>query len=218
MVRAAVVLSGCGYLDGAEVRESVLALLELDRAGVEVQCFAPDCDQRDVLNHVTGEPVQETRNVLVEAARIARGEIKPLGEAQAEDFDLLVLPGGYGAAKTLSDFALHGAEARALPELAGLIRAFWEQKKPIAAICIAPAVLVAVAGQFTRPVVTIGEDETAAAAIEAMGGVHRNCPSDECVVDRDNKIVSCSAYMREDRLSAIADGIAACIREAVKLQ
>lgn len=216
MTKVAVVLSGCGHMDGAEIRESVLTLLSLDQLGAQVEIFAPDIEQSGVVDHFTGQAVGEKRNVLAEAARIARGQIKPLSAARAENFDALAMPGGYGAAKNLSDFAAKGAGAAVLPELETLIQAFHAAQKPVAAVCIAPAVLAA-ALKKAAPKVTIGEDAGTASAIEALGGQHQNCPTDDCVVDARNLLVTTPAYMRDARLSDVAKGIDKAMRELIKM-
>ncbi len=216
MTKVAVVLSGCGHLDGAEIRESVLTLLYLDQQEADVTIFARDKEQAEVINHLTGEAMPETRNVLVESARIARGAIHPLAEADADLFDALILPGGYGVAKNLSNFATAGTDAKLEASLCSLFHGFLESKKPIGAICIAPAVLVA-SIRDVKPLVTIGEDRQTAEVIEAMGGVHQDCPSDDVVVDEKNLIVSCSAYMRDDRLSNIAKGIEKLVKQVLNM-
>lgn len=216
-MKAAVILSGCGYLDGAEIRESVLALLALDQQGVSAHIFAPDATQMHVVDHLKKAPVDgASRNVLEEAARIARSEVAPLAALDMAQFDLLVIPGGFGVAKNLSDFAVKGAEAAVLPEFENAVRAAFEQKKPIAAICIAPAVL-ALALKGKGITLTIGEDANVAAAIAASGNIHQECASESCVIDDANSIVTCSAYMREDALSSIARGIDSCIKAAVSM-
>lgn len=206
MVKVAVILSGCGYLDGAEIRESVIALLELDKADADVTIFAPDIPQVHVVNHVTSEITKDIRNVLEESARIARGEIKPLMEAEEKDFDALVLPGGFGVAKNLSDLAFRGGDTVVFPKFESLIQDFMAAGKPIGAICIAPAVLAAAAEEGTYPNVTIGEDPNE--LIKKFGGVHKDCPTDKAITDKKNNIFSCSAYMRDDaRLKDVAAGI-----------
>lgn len=217
MVRVAVILSGCGFLDGAEIRESVLALLSLSKLGADASIFAPDIDQHHVVNHLTGEEVKEKRNVLVESARIARGKVEALDKLDAANFDALVIPGGFGVAKNLSDLAFKGKDASVLPQFKKAIEQFLAQKKPIGAICIAPAVLVAAVGKSAHPLVTIGNDKGVAAAIEAMGGRHENCATDAIAYDAANRIVSCSAYMRDDSLARIADGIEKCVTQVVEL-
>ena len=204
-----VVLSGCGYLDGSEVHEAVLTLLHLDRAGVEAACFAPRGAQRHVVDHLTGEPVAgATRDVLQESARIARGRIRELGEARAQDLDALILPGGYGAAKNLSDFAVRGAEGEADPVLTQLLRAMHAAGKPIGVICIAPAVLaLALRGSKVAAKLTIGDDAGTASALDAMGCVHEACGVSDFVVDTANKIVSTPAYMFDARVSDVSAGI-----------
>lgn len=217
MIKIAVVLSGCGFLDGAEIRESVLALLSISRLGAEATIFAPDMNQYHVVNHLTGEETGEKRNIMVEAARIARGKVEPLDSLDAKNFDALVIPGGFGVAKNLSDLAFKGKEASVLPSFKRVIDQFIAQKKPVGAICIAPAVLVAAVGNSIHPTVTVGSDRDVAAAIEAMGGRHQNCATDVIAYDAENRIVSCSAYMRDDSLARIAEGIEKCVTQVVEL-
>ncbi len=215
MVKVAVVLAGCGYLDGAEIREAVLSLLYLDKAGADVSVFAPDQNQHHVVNHVTGEETQETRNVLVESARIARGKIAPLSDAKADAFDALVLPGGFGVAKNLSDLAFKGGDCQVNEAYARLINAFLEQKKPIGAMCITPAVLVAaIKGKGAK--VTIGDDADTASVIEGLGGVHVDCASDNMVHDEAHNITTCAAYMREDPIADIAEGIEKVVNRVIE--
>jgi enhancing lycopene biosynthesis protein 2 len=216
-MRVAVILSGCGHLDGAEIREAVLSLLYLDKHGAEVSIFAPDVAQKHVINHAAGQEVAGSRNVLEEAARIARGKIAPLATADANQFDALVIPGGFGVAKNLSNFVDKGADCEVNTEFKALAQAFYAQKKPIVAICIAPAVLMAALKGVASPTLTIGEDAGVAGAIAAMGGVHECCASEGCVVDETHRIITASAYMRNDRLSAIAQGIEQAIDAMVQL-
>lgn len=214
--RVGVVLSGCGFKDGAEIHESVLTLLALDRAGCEIVCFAPDLPQRQVVDHLTGETVPESRNVLVESARIARGEIRDLAEARADDLDALLLPGGFGAALNLSDFAVEGARAAVTEDLARLLRSMHEAGKPIGAICIAPA-LVAVALGTKHPRLTIGTDPGTAKALDALGAAHEACPVDACVVDRENRIVTTPAYMLGPSIRHVAKGIEQCVAHVLDM-
>ncbi|CAF4628715.1 unnamed protein product, partial [Rotaria sp. Silwood2] len=145
-MRIAVVISGCGSLDGAEIFETVFTLLELDRNNVEAKIFAPNQKQHYVINHLTKKEVAEERNILVESARIARGEIQPLNELQVKqvkDFDALILPGGFGAAANLSDVAFNNENATVIEDLKKIIIEFHKLSKPIGGICISPAVLAA---------------------------------------------------------------------------
>lgn len=216
MTKVAVILSGCGYLDGAEVREAVITLLELDKAGADVECFAPDIEQMHVVNHLTGEEESGAkRNVLTESARIARGKIKPLIEANVADFDALILPGGFGAAKNLSDLAIKGADATVLPEFKELILSFLSAKKPIGAICISPAVLVAAVSKDIKAEVTIGTDNDG--LIGSLGGVHHDCPTNDFYYDEINKISSCSAYMSEAPIKDVARGIEKVVAKTLEL-
>ena len=214
-MKVAVILSGCGVYDGAEIYESVLTLLALEQTGCTYQCFAPNMPQAHVINHLTGEIMPETRNVLVEAARIPRGNVQDITSANADEFDALILPGGYGAAKNLSDFAFKGAECSVQADVLAFCQAMVAQNKPLGFICIAPAMIPHVYGAGTK--VTIGTDEGTAAAIEAMGGVHISCPVDDFVVDKERKVVSTPAYMLAGGISEAAAGITKLVQEVVRL-
>ncbi|MHA6673154.1 isoprenoid biosynthesis glyoxalase ElbB [Enterobacter mori] len=205
MKKIGVVLSGCGVYDGSEIHEAVLTLLALSRQGAEAICFAPDKSQADVINHLTGEPMAETRNVLIEAARIARGAVQPLAQADASTLDALIVPGGFGAAKNLSTFASEGAECYVDPDLKRLAQALHAAGKPLGFICIAPAMLPRI---FDFPLrLTIGTDIDTAEIVEDMGGEHVPCPVDDIVVDEDNKIVTTPAYMLAQSITEAATGI-----------
>jgi enhancing lycopene biosynthesis protein 2 len=208
MVKVAVVLSGCGFLDGSEIHEAVLTLLALDRAGAEITCLAPDVPQAGVTDHATKNGTQETRNVLVEAARIARSAIVELGAARAGTFDAIALPGGYGAAKNLSNFATAGANAKVEPKTAQFLRDAFRAQKPIGAWCIAPATLAAALKDERAGVtLTIGTDKGTAAALIALGARHVDCPVDGICVDEKNRIVTTPAYMYDARIADVAKGI-----------
>jgi enhancing lycopene biosynthesis protein 2 len=211
-----VLLSGCGVFDGSEIHEAVLTLLALDRGGAEAVCMAPDIDQYHVVNHLTQEETQEKRNVLVESARIARGQIQDLAETKASDLDGLIVPGGFGAVKNLSDFAVKGKEATVHPGVARLLREMVDKGKPVGAICIAPAT-VARALSDRKPEVTIGSDEGTALAIEGMGGRHRVCTVDTIHFDEGNRIVSTPAYMLGSSIKEVAEGIGKLVAKIVEL-
>lgn len=216
MSKVAVVLAGCGVYDGAEINEAVLSLLCLEQQGASYQCFAPDIEQMHVINHLTGEPVSgERRNVLVEAARIARGNIKALGELRASDFDALLVPGGFGAAKNLSNFAVAGDKMEVLPEFLSAARSFYQAGKPIGLVCIAPVMTAAIFGEGAR--CTIGNDAEVAAAIEAMGAQHLECPVSEARVDRERKLVTTPAYMLAGSVAEAYSGISRCVEELLAL-
>ncbi|MFQ5417963.1 MAG: isoprenoid biosynthesis glyoxalase ElbB [Myxococcota bacterium] len=215
MARVAVVLSGCGYLDGAEIHESVITLLALDRAGAQVQCFAPDKPQRDVVDHRTGETrAGESRNVLSEAARIARGEIEDVASARPEDFDAVIVPGGFGAAKNLCSFATEGANCSVDPGVEKLLRSAHEAGKPVGLICIAPAIG---ARLFPDVELTIGSDPDTAGALEQMGAHHKACPVESCVYDARAKVASCPAYMLGPGIKDVAAGIEALVKQVLSM-
>ncbi|WP_324036442.1 isoprenoid biosynthesis glyoxalase ElbB [Aeromonas caviae] len=216
MKKVAVILSGCGVFDGAEIHEAVISLLALARQGASVQCFAPNVPQLHVINHLTGEVNEgESRNVLVEAARICRGQIRDVAELDAADFDALLVPGGFGAAKNLCDFAIKGAECRIQPDVLKACQSFARAGKPAAYICIAPAMIPLIYGAGT--LATIGNDEGAANAIEAMDGSHLDCPVSEFVVDQERKVISTPAYMLANNIVEAADGIEKTVKQLLAL-
>lgn len=215
--KVGVVLSGCGVYDGAEIHESVITMLALDRAGAEMVLCAPNREQMHVVNHLTGEVAAgESRNVLVESARIARGEIKEVKEVSASDLDALILPGGFGAAKNLCDFAVAGADCVVNPDVAALVREVHAQGKPVAAVCIAPALLAKVLGA-EGPELTIGNDAGTAGAMESFGATHVECPVTEFVVDREKKLVTSPAYMLANNISEAAEGIEKTVKALMEM-
>ena len=215
MKKVAVVLAGCGVYDGAEINEVVLTLLALEQGGAAYQCFAPNIEQMHVVNHLTGEEMPESRNVLVESARIVRGNVKDIKEAAVEDFDALIVPGGFGAAKNLSDFAVKGAEMTVQPDFLQFAQAMHRAGKAIGLICIAPVMAAAICGEGAQ--CTIGNEAEVAAAINAMGGKHLECPVTEARIDEANKLVTTPAYMLAGSISEAATGINACVESVLKL-
>jgi enhancing lycopene biosynthesis protein 2 len=219
-VKVAVLLAGCGHLDGAEVREAVLTLLALDQHGVAFQCIAPNADQYHVINHATGQPVTgAVRNILEESSRIARlGQCLDLAKARVEDFDALVMPGGYGVAKNHCSFAFKGAEAEVRPDVATFVRSFFDAKKPVGAICIAPALVALTLSGRSSARLTLGGDPGCADAMRRLGHLHEDTPSArEIVIDEAIKLVTTPAYMFDDaRISDVWVGIERCVAEVLK--
>ena len=211
-----VVLSGCGVYDGSEIHEAVFTLLAIDKNGAEAVCMAPDL-ALDEVNHLTGEATGAKRNVLVESARIARGNIKDIKDVSAGDLDAVIFPGGFGAAKNLCNFAVKGAGATVHPEVARLLKEMTAAGKPIGAICIAPALIAAALGKEVGPTLTIGNDKGTATEIQKTGARHQECPVTEFVVDRNNKIVSTPAYMLASHISEAYEGIDKCVRAVIEL-
>lgn len=199
----AVVLAGCGVYDGAEIHEATLAMLAIMRQGGDYQCFAPDIPQHHVINHLSGEEMKESRNVLVESARIARGDIKPLHEFDGTMFDALLFPGGFGAAKNLSTVAFDGPSTRINPDVEKAVRQMLALKKPIGAMCIAPAFIAKIVGDVN---VTIGTDEGTIKAIEAMGATHIVTNHGDVVVDEEHLVFSTPCYMLDASILDIDDG------------
>lgn len=202
MTRAAVVLSGCGVYDGSEIHEAVSVLIHLSRSGAAAQCFAPDMPQMHVVNHLTGKPApSESRNVLIESARIARGKIRPLSALHAKDFDCVIFPGGFGAAKNLCDFAVRGADMSVDPEIARTVKEFHAAGKPVGMCCIAPVIGAKVLGTKAGgpgASVTIGDDTQTAATIESWGSKNVVKPVTAAQADERNKLITAAAYMYGD--------------------
>ena len=219
MPKVGVVLSGCGVNDGAEIHESVITMLFLDRAGAEMVLMAPNIDQLHVINHATGEEIEgESRNVLVESARIAGGEIKDIVDVTSEDLDALIFPGGFGVAKNLCDYAMAGADCSVNPDVFRLVSEVHSAEKPIGVICISPAMMGKVMEKMGEKVsLTIGNDEQTANDLTTMGAKHVTCPVQEIVVDKDKKVVSTPAYMLAGRISEAADGIEKLVKEVIDL-
>ncbi len=199
----AVILAGSGVFDGSEIHEATLSLLAIAEAGASYEIFAPNINQHHVINHISGEEMQETRNVLVESARIARGNIKDITEYDANNFDALLLPGGFGVAKNLSDFAFKGAEMQVIDSVKQAILDTTQKNKPIGALCISPVLLACVLDSVS---LTIGQDEGTAKAVEAMGARHHDTNHGEVIVDKTYKLATTPCYMLDASIVDIAAG------------
>jgi enhancing lycopene biosynthesis protein 2 len=218
MKTVGVVLAGCGFLDGAEIYESVLTLLFLDRANIPYQCLAPDIPQMHVVNHMTGDATTESRRVLLEAARIARGKIQPLDDSWVNKLDAVIFPGGFGAAKNYCDFAVRGENCTVHPVMESFMRKLVEAKKPIGIMCIAPLVLArALKGTTVHPTITVGAESGASKAVDRFGAKHVVSPVTEIVVDGQNRIVTTPAYMYDARISQAAQGIEKLVHEVIAM-
>ncbi|WP_341304307.1 isoprenoid biosynthesis glyoxalase ElbB [Pseudomonas sp. TMP25] len=213
--KVAVILSGCGVYDGAEIHESVITLLRLDQRGAQVQCFAPNVAQLHVVDHYSGDEMNETRNVLVESARIARGNIKDVKALHVGDFDALIMPGGFGVAKNLSDFAISGANCTVQPDVLSAAQAFVKAGKPVGLMCIAPALAAKIFGAGV--ICTIGNDPETAATLVQMGVEHHECAVSDIVEDAERKLVSTPAYMVAQSISEAASGINKLVDRVLEL-
>lgn len=213
--KVAVILSGCGVYDGAEIHESVLTLLRLDQRGAVVQCFAPNVAQLHVVDHYSGDEMDETRNVLVESARIARGQIKEVKELHVGDFDAVILPGGFGVAKNLSDFVVSGANCNVQADVLSATQAFVKAGKPVGLMCIAPALAAKIFGAGV--ICTIGKDHDTAAALTQMGAEHHECEVSDIVEDAQHKLVTTPAYMLAQSISEAAAGINKLVDRVLEL-
>lgn len=217
MKKIGVLLSGCGVFDGSEIHEAVLTLLAIDNAGAKAICLAPCIPQHHVVNHLTGEAVpNETRNVLVEAARIARGAITDLSKIDTLALDALILVGGYGAAKNLCSYAFKGEEFNVIPEIATTLQSFYNAKKPLGFICIAPVIAAKVLGTC-KIELTTGSDKETARNIEAMGAKHIECSASNAIVSKQGKVVSTPAYMLDTSIAEVAKGINKLVTEIIAL-
>ena len=215
MPRIGVVLSGCGVNDGSEIHETVITMLELDKAGADMVLMAPNIDQLHVINHYTDQEMNEYRNVLIESARIARGDIRDMAEVSSSDVDALIFPGGFGVAKNLCDYAMAGTDCSVNPDVLRLTQEVHNDKKPIGVICISPAMMAKILGDETE--LTIGFDEQTANDIDTMGAKHVLCPVEDIVVDMEKKIVSTPAYMEAKSIKEAAEGILKLVTEVLSM-
>lgn len=213
--KVAIILSGCGVFDGAEINETVLTALSLDQQGAQVEFFAPDIKQTTVINHQTGEEMDEQRNVLVESGRITRGKTRDVRELKAADFDAVILPGGFGVASNLSDLSSKGTQSTVQEDTLQAILQFKDAKKPVGLICISPALSAKIFGEGVR--CTIGTDVDTAELVRQMGGVHENCEVDGFVVDEENRLVTTPAYMLTESLSEASVGINKLVKQVLAM-
>jgi len=219
MPKVGVILSGSGVFDGSEIHEAVITLLTIERREADYVCMAPDLNQMHTIDHLTGNECEgDQRNVLVESARIARGDIKDIKDVSAGEIDALIIPGGFGAAKNLCDFAVKGADCEVNADVKELVLNMNKAGKPIGAMCIAPALLAKVfEGSDVKPTLTIGTDKQTAEAIEKMGAIHNDCSVDDIVVDYENGIVTTPAYMLAKGISEAGTGIERLVEEVLAM-
>ncbi len=215
MTKVGVILSGCGYLDGAEIQEAVSALIALSQAGVAYRCLAPSKPLR-VVDHLTGTQSDESRDVLTESARIARGEISDLAGVKGDQFDAFVLPGGFGVAKNLCTFAAEGPDCEVDPEVSRVLREAHAAGRPIGFACIAPALCAKVFGD-QKPKLTIGHDAGTAGALESLGASHTPADVPEIVTDSANRFVSTPAYMEETNPADVFAGVSEMVRAVLAM-
>jgi len=219
MKKIGVILAGCGHIDGSEITEAVLTLLAIDKLNAQAIIIAPNANQHHVIDHLSKKEDAQARprNILVESARIARGKIEDLAKIDHNQLDALVLPGGFGAAKNLCNFAFAGANAEVIPSVKNLLLKIHEAKKPIGGICISPAILSLVFGNKGVEV-TVGDDPDTIATVEKMGAKHFIKKVTEVHVDKNLKIVTTPAYMHgNSRIHELAEGIEACVRAVINL-
>ena len=216
MPKVGVVLAGCGVYDGSEIHEAVCTLLALSQAGADYQCMAPNLPQMHVVDHVTGKPAAgQSRNVLHESARIARGDITALADVKVADYDAFIFPGGFGAAKNLCTFAFEGESCNVQRDVERIIKEAHAAKKPLAFVCIAPVIAAKVLGGGIK--LTIGDDAETAGAINTMGASHVECPVKDACVDEANKIVSTPAYMKAQNIADLFTGVKATVDQVLKM-
>lgn len=214
MKKIAIIISGCGVYDGTEIHEATMSMLAIDQLGAKYEIFAPNINQHHVINHINGEVLNETRNVLVESARIARGSISDLKNFNTKNFDALLIPGGFGAAKNLSSYAFDGANMTVNKEVENAIKSMHSENKPIGALCIAPVLFAKI---FNNSNITIGNDATTANHIKEMGAKHTDCNAIGIVVDEKNKLISTPCYMLGKSISEVYEGAFKLVKELIKL-
>lgn len=216
MPRVGVILSGCGVFDGSEIHEAVAVLHALDKRGAQAVCLAPEMEL-DEINHLSQKPTGKKRSVLMESARIARGDITPLSRVRGDEFDAIVLPGGFGAAKNLCDFASKGADCSAEPHTQRVLEEAHVAGRPLGFACISPALAAAIFGQAIRPTLTIGDDVSTAQALEAMGARHKDAVPDAIVVDQANRIVSTPCYMTAQSIAEVFTGADRLVEKVLEM-
>ncbi|MDJ0625736.1 MAG: isoprenoid biosynthesis glyoxalase ElbB [Candidatus Caenarcaniphilales bacterium] len=208
MKKAAVILCGCGAMDGSEIHEATFALLALNEENIEYQCFALDKPQTKVVNFTNGQELPESRNQLLESSRISRGKIDNIKNLEVSNFDYLVLPGGFGAAYNLCNFAEEKANASVDTEIERVIKDFHKEQKPIGAICISPVIVGLVLGRTTNPLLTAGDEgHPVEDELKKLGCKTQSCETIDCVIDQQNKIVSTPAYMNAKEIKDVREGI-----------
>lgn len=225
-MKIGVMLAGCGVYDGSEIHEAVFTLLAIDELGAEAVCMAPDVDQHHVVNHLNGEEMDQKRNVLIESARIARGDVKAISEINIDQLDGLVIPGGFGAAKNLNKWAISGPDGDILPEVVKVVRGFIEKKKPVAGLCMGPTVIAkALEGSGINATLTVGSTAAESpydiagisSGMESIGATATMRTLQEVEVDGKNLIVTAPCYMMEGSIKEVRDNIKAAIEELVSL-
>ena len=214
MKKIAVLLSGCGVYDGSEIHEATLTLLSLHKLGCEVQCFAPDRDQFHVINHLAGEPIEQKRSILMESARIARGNVLAIDKIN-DSYDALIIPGGFGAAKNLCDFAINGENMKIQEDVKKFIHHFTEQKKPVGWMCISPMMMPLIYPNGVTG--TIGNDKETSAIFNKLGGVHKDAEVNQVIIDENNKAVSTPAYMFDTSIDKVSEGIERLVKTVVEM-
>ena len=218
MSKIAVILAGCGVYDGSEIHEAVLTLLHLSQANQDITVMAPNVDQMHVINHNSGEVMNETRNVLIESARISRGPVLNIADANPKDYDAVIIPGGFGAAKNLCDFAVKGSQGTINMDVKSFLSAFHKLEKPIGAICIAPALLALLEPDLKNNFeLTIGSDLETSEIIESLGCIHQNRNVSEICVDTKNQLVSTPAYMLGQNIVEVSNGIEKLVKKVLEL-
>jgi enhancing lycopene biosynthesis protein 2 len=225
MKKIGILLSGCGVYDGSEIQETVLAMLAIQEVGAEYFCISIDKNQHHVINHLNGTEMAETRNMMIESARIARGNVKNINEVEIRDFDALVIPGGFGNAKNLSSWAFDGPKGTILPEVKLLIVNCINAGRPIAALCVSP-ILIAKAMEDSgfQVELTLGNSADSSpynindfhASLKATGAKTFEKNIEGIQIDEKLKIVSAPCYMIEANILEIRNNIKQAI-EALML-
>ncbi|MEX1003236.1 MAG: isoprenoid biosynthesis glyoxalase ElbB [Crocinitomicaceae bacterium] len=221
-----ILLSGCGVYDGAEIQEATMAMLAIEELGHDYQCISIDKEQHHVINHLNGEEMNEKRNMMVEAARIARGDVKEINEITPSQIDALIIPGGFGSAKNFTKWAFSGPEGEIMPEVKLLIVNMINVGKPVCALCVSPVVVAkALEGSSIRPTMTLGSDQEDSpydipgfhAGIESVGAVTEMKTVREVLVDQENLIVTAPCYMMDATILEIRNNVKAAIEATVAL-
>jgi len=225
-MKIGVLLSGAGVYDGAEIQEAVLTLLEIERMGYEPVCIGINAQQHHVINHLNGQEQVQARNMLEEAARIARGQITEISSVVPAELDALVIPGGFGSAKNFSTWAFDGPEASIRSDVKLLLVNMYNVGKPIVALCVSPVLLaLALEGIHPAPTLTIGSTQEASPyqisafqeGLQAKGIRTTDCSINEICIDATNRIITAPCYMLEATLPELQSNIAQALKALKEL-
>ena len=206
MKKTAIILSGCGQVDGSETHETILTILALEQHNLDWEGLAPSGLQTEVYDHYTNTKENiSPSSMITEAARLVRGNITIINAVNASDYAAVIIPGGAGVIKNLSNYSTAGINFTIHPELLAFMATIVRLQIPAGFICIAPILIPKLYGN--KPKLTIGSNVELAAKIVQIGGEHCDCLANDIVIDHAQKIVSTPANMVAKNIVEVYHGI-----------